>query len=179
MSCYSRVITYALVAAIIIVSLSGCSIMEPPGIDRVERRFNRHYNDIQTVVDFIISLEYETIIINSNEKTGLKSTDGYHYESIALALDAEIEEAVNRLLNGKYEGIFKNDGTVKLVQWHRFNDVGCGVAYAINSQGLPEVQYVTELIPMETEGWYYYISDFNQWRLVAQGTRSTGDGVVC
>ena len=164
MNYYRRIIIYVLVAAIMLVSLGGCSIMEPPSIAKVERRFNRHYNDIQIVVDFLISSEYETIIIDSDRRTVLKSTDGYHYESIALALDAKIEEAVNRLLNGKYEGIFKNDGTVELVQWHRFNDVGCGVAYAINSQGLPEVQYVTELIPMETEGWYYYISDFNEWR---------------
>jgi hypothetical protein len=50
------------------------------------------------------------------------------------------------------------------------NDVGCGVACAINDQDLPDIQYVTELLPMENEGWYYYVSDFNQWRL------STGDG---
>ena len=165
MNYYRRMIICVLVAAIMLVSLSGCSIMEPPSRAKVERRFNKHYTDIQIVVDFMISSEYETIIMDSDERTGLQCTDGYHYESIALALDSEIEEAVDRLLDGKYEKISKSNNTIRLVQWRRFNDVGCGVAYAINSQGLPEVQYVTELIPMETEGWYYYVSDFNQWRL--------------
>ena len=165
MKYYRKMICYVLVAVIMLVSLGGCSIMEPPSVAYVERRFNKYYNDIQIVVAFMISSEYETVIIDSDERTGLKSTDGYHYENIALALDSEIEEAVNRLLDGKYKGMSKYNNTISLLQWCRFNDVGCGVAYAINNEDLPDIQYATELIPLEKEGWFYYVDDFNQWRL--------------
>lgn len=168
MDYYRRMICFVLTVVLLLASLSGCWIMEPPGIVKVEKVFRRCYDDIQIVVDFMISSEYEEyeiIRIDSEGCIGLLNTDGYHMESVELVLDQETEEAVKRLLDSEYEYINKVQDTILLQQWHWMTDVGCGVAYAIDHQDLPEVQYVTELIPMETEGWYYYVDDYNQWCL--------------
>ena len=165
MNYYRRMVSYFSTLVIFLLSFSGCSIMEPPNIVKVERDFQKYYDNIQIVVDFMISSEYETIIIDSEGRTGLADTDGYHIESVELVLDTKTEEAVKRLLSGGYERIDKVRDTIQLQQWHWLNDVGCGVAYTINGQDLQEIQYVTELIPMKKAGWYYYVDDYNQWRL--------------
>jgi hypothetical protein len=147
--------------------------MEPPKIDKVEKVFQKYYDDIQIVVDLMVSLDYEVVIIDSDGRTGLVNTDGYHFESVEVALDTKTEETINRLLSEGYEQIVKNNNTIQFRQWSRFNDVGCGIAYSINSVDKPEIQYLTELTPLGQDGWYYYVDDVNQWRLentVAQGS---------
>ena len=161
---YKHFMLYIPVIAMLL-SFCSCSFTEPPEIDEVERTFQKHYDDIQIVVDFMISSEYEIIMIDSFEKCGIVKTYEYHRKSEELVLDAKTEEAINRLLDTGYENMAKVQNTIKFQEWHRFNDVGCGVAYTINEQDLPEIQYVTEIIPLEKDGWYYYVVDFNQWRL--------------
>ncbi len=30
---------------------------------------------------------------------------------------------------------------------------------------MPEVQYATEFTPVSDDGWYYYVADYNEWRV--------------
>lgn len=160
-----RIISYFLTIIVCLVSFSGCSIMEPHKKIKFEAIFLECYEDIETVVDFMIISEYETIIINAESRTGLYSKDGYHYESEELVLDTKMETAVNRLLKVGFKQIVKSGNTIQLGQAHWLFSIDHGVACAINGQDLPDIDYVTELIPTEKEGWYYYVADFNQWRL--------------
>lgn len=160
-----KIKSFLLTAVFLVILLRTCSIMEPPKIAEVEIVFQLNRDDIQIVVDFMISSEYKTIRIDAEGSTGLKSTDGYHFETQEIILDQKTQEAANRLLSGKYKTISKSENTITLHQWNWFNDVSCGAAFTINSQDLPGVPYVTKLIPMKQEGWYYYVADFNQWRL--------------
>ena len=165
MNYYGRILGYFLTVALFVVFFSACSTMEPPDITVVEDVFQECYDDIQIVVDYLMDSEYESISIDADSRSGLKDTDGYHIESVELVLDSKTEEAVQRLLCGEYEHIDKIGNTIEIVQWNWLNDVSCGVAFTINAQDLPEIQYVTELTPMKEDGWYYYVADFNQWRL--------------
>lgn len=140
-------------------------ISEPPDVDEVENVFGECYNDIGIVADFLISTEYESIIMDSSRRTGAKKIDGYHHQSVELTLDKKTDDAVKHLLRNGYEVIVKRENTIQLIQWRWLNDVSCGIAYSINGHELPDVQYVTECTPMKEEGWYYYVSDYNQWRL--------------
>ena len=139
--------------------------MQPPDISEAQKVFQECYDDIQIVVDFLVSSEHGEIIIDADSRTSFKDVDGYHSESVELVLDTKTEEAVKRLLNGEYEKIIKWENTIQIIQWHRFTGIGCGVAYTINGQDSPEIQFVTELIPMKEDGWYYYVVDYNKWRL--------------
>ena len=49
-------------------------------------------------------------------------------------------------------------------------DIGCGIACSINALEMPEIEYMTELVPLSTEGWYYYVDDYNKWRVESGST---------
>ena len=44
-------------------------------------------------------------------------------------------------------------------------EVGWGIALSLDGKNPPEVNYMTECVPMQEAGWFYYVSDFNKWRI--------------
>lgn len=73
--------------------------------------------------------------------------------------------AVNTIIDkGLYRNINKNGDTISLLQWTGLRDIGCGIACTINGENTPEIEFVTQLVPMSDNGWYYYVSDYNVWR---------------
>lgn len=53
--------------------------------------------------------------------------------------------------------------------WNRLSDVACGIAYSIDGKEI-DIEYLTESVPLSEENWYYYVADFNEWRV-----RNTSD----
>ena len=45
-------------------------------------------------------------------------------------------------------------------------DADAGLLYAIENdeKKLPTTQYLTELQPLQTTAWYYYVADYEEWR---------------
>ena len=77
--------------------------------------------------------------------------------------DREVTAAVQRLQDS-YQNIRKNGNTIVLNQWAGLADIGCGIAYSINGTDAPKVQFMTVLVPLSEDGWYYYVDDYNEWR---------------
>lgn len=72
MKYYRGLISCFLVVVVFFVYYKGCMISEPPDVDEVENVFGECYNDIGIVADFLISTEYESIIMDSSRRTGAK-----------------------------------------------------------------------------------------------------------
>ncbi len=51
-------------------------------------------------------------------------------------------------------------------------DADAGLLYAIENdeKKLPTKQYLTELQPLQTTAWYYYVADYEEWRIHRQVT---------
>ncbi len=51
-------------------------------------------------------------------------------------------------------------------------DADAGLLYAIENdeKKLPTKQYLTELQPLQTTAWYYYVADYEEWRNHRQTT---------
>lgn len=51
-------------------------------------------------------------------------------------------------------------------------DADAGLLYAIENdeKKLPTTQYLTELQPLQTTAWYYYVADYEEWRNHRQTT---------
>ena len=159
---YKQFVLHILTVAIL-VSVCGCETIDPPDITNVEERFMACYDDTMLIVEYLISMEYDVAEIDNTYILGKISVmDGMRCKNVKV--DPSIKDAVNRLMK-EYKYISKSENTIIFCQWNRFNDASCGIAYTINGVDEPEIQYLVELTPLEQVNWYYYVTDFNLWRL--------------
>lgn len=139
--------------------LPGCiDVTEPPTVDSVQQCFGDHYNEIQTIVDFLSAAEYENIYISE--------TNGFMQANLTKTEipDKSVSSAVSKLLKREYLNIYKSGNTIQFTQWRGSMDIICGIAYSVNGTDSPQIQYRTALVPLDKEGWYYFVSDYNKWR---------------
>ena len=142
-----RKIFCAILAVVLAFLCAGCR-STPPTVEAVEERFNENYDDILTIVSFMINSGHTDIQIR--DCSGTMYVD---FEWIDIT-DASVNSAVERLLGANlYRYIFKNGNTIEFVQWTGQQDIGCGIAYTINGIDLPDIQYTTEIIPLAKDGW--------------------------
>ena len=163
----TRFLRFLLSISIVVFScilLTGC-LSSPPDAESVDARFQNNYEDIQIVVDFVIDSEYQDIHINTTD--GMMWAD---FETVEIS-NEEVNSAINRLLGRSFWGdrqylaIYKSGHTISLPQWSGPQDNGCGVACYITEVMLPRIEYCTELTPLSQTGWYYYVDDYNAWRV--------------
>lgn len=147
-----------LIAAAILLFIGCQSIMTPPDIQKVDQTFRENENDIAVVREYLCNSGYVDFIIRKGDREA--RADG---KNVSIA-DQEVRDAIKRLFK-HYRTIIKSGSTITLEQWIRFNDVGCGIACTVSGEDLPEVAYLTELIKIPDTDWYYYIDDFNEWRI--------------
>lgn len=156
-----------IVAIVIAVHLEGCSMLHtmdqalntPPDIELVQQNFQDNYANIQVVVEFMLNSGYEDISI--------RDADGTMFADLSEReiSDDKVSSAISQLIDGKkYHSISKRGDTIKFLQWKAIRDIGCGIAYSTNKSDKPDVSYVTELIPLSEDGWYYYVADYERWR---------------
>lgn len=142
-------------------------INTPPSVDAVQEQFVNNLDDINAVVSFMQSSGYDGFFIQ--DSTELASSGS---RTIQIQ-DNEIRFAIKRLFhNRNYLDISKIGNTVTLLQWRGVYDVGCGIIYTNNVEESINTEFVTELIPISEDGWYYYVSDYNAWR---NGQRGSAD----
>lgn len=144
----------------LIFLLNGCgNIMEPPTAQELEAVFRKYQQEFQTVGEYLLAEEDDHVTIFSGQD--LKSA----------ASDVQSAENTLKVQTGCYS-IHRNGSTVTFVLWSRFMDVGCGIAYTTSTSPEPEMQYLSQLEPLSEPGWYYYVEDYNQWRLMQQEKES-------
>lgn len=154
-----RRIFCALLSCVLLFLCVGCR-STPPTVEAVEQRFNKNYDDLITIVSFMINSGYEKIQI--------RDCSGTMYANLKWVDIAEssVNAAVKNILGTNlYKGIYKRGDTIRVLQWSSSQDISCGIAYTINGIDLPEIQYMTEIAPLAKDGWYYYVADYNEWRL--------------
>lgn len=163
-----RAISIVLFLLVISLVLTGCVKEEPPSIDVVQQYFQDNRDDIQVVVDYMLSTNYEYIVIKSDD--GSIWAD---YEETAIHSE-NVQRSLKNLLNTGYFLKFKKwENTIDIMCWMAFVvEIDCGIAYTINGVDEPEIEYATEMIPLNENGWYYYVSDYEQWRVNKAGDSS-------
>lgn len=140
--------------------VSGCkSLNEPPSADYAQSILRDHRSDINLVLEYLISSEYNSIVISNS--TGEITAD---VEKIQIT-DTKVLSAIKRLLaKNVFYLIYKDGNTITFSCWRGTQDIGSGIAYSINGIDSPETQFMTQLTPLEDSGWYYYVEDYNLWR---------------
>ncbi|MCD7778987.1 MAG: hypothetical protein LUH47_10935 [Clostridiales bacterium] len=182
-SCFKCCVITALIPVIIIV---GIIIYYLPAImiggglsfrysskNKILREFNKNYDRLSEVSDYLLSVEYNTVWISSTDYIYDTEDYGTWYISDAYGENAESgrvkindDDFVNTLnylfSNRKYNVINRDESTISFQLWANL-DCGKGIAYSADGSSL-NIDYLTYSEPLSEENWYYYEADFNLYR---------------
>ncbi len=136
-------------------------LSKPPNMRKVERVFSKNQAEFCIVTNFLNEHDAQSIIISS--------PDGIMQANFAKCriLDQDVLETLEVLFSLRSDmSIFKSNDSIQFCYWtHWIADIGSYVAYSENQKRDPNIQFATQIIPMESIGWYYVISDYDQWRI--------------
>ena len=137
--------------------------------ENADNIFSTRREEFQLISDYLLSLDCEEVCIDDADGTLLL----FYYEEAAnsevrtseRSIESEaIRCAVQHVFSAGCNKIFRNDETIEFLFWTRFNDFGAGIVCCKNAITSPEIQFLTKLEPLSSTGWYYYETDFNEWR---------------
>ena len=105
-------------------------------------------------------------IINSNVDSIHIYYDGekwvYKPEDIQGITDADIDRIIRIAKRRKYSIVEKTDSYIYFQLWDNL-DSSKGLIYSL-IEGQPRKQYLTKMMPLSQKNWYYYETDFNEYR---------------
>ena len=157
--------TIAIVFIVVVVGIIFSAIysLKPPDKNKMEKYFKRDNADIILITDYFIdSSNPEIYVRKSDFKDGkILTGDNMLYEKIE---NEAVIKAIGRIFKKQgYSVIGKNNNTIYFQKWSMFEE-DRGIAYSINGNDKPIVEFLTKLEPLSKNGWYYYEADYNEWR---------------
>lgn len=148
-----------ILAIFAIILLSGCSTQRKPGKEAAESYLQHDLNDLQNMAQWMQSTKYDSIAFWSYEEYMLAGIE-------KLPIAEAIHPTLDRLYKKGYQFISmkREANTIEFEYWWNVHDQGCGLAYVMEGDDKPEVQFMTECDQLSVDGWYYYYTDYNEWR---------------
>ncbi len=141
--------------------LVGCYVIGEPGVEIAEKHLKHDKADLQHIIEWMQDTEYEYVAFERGDEFMLGNVE-------SLPIPEEIRSAVEHLLNHRgYRLISMNrkQNTIRFQYWSSIHDQSCGIAFVIDENGSPDVDYMTLSEPLSVNGWYYYYVDVNEWRV--------------
>ena len=148
-----------LVGIVLVASLGYRYSNIPPSVTDVQNLYQEYSSDIHTVINFLSASDYEDVYITDTNGTMLADLNKIQIQ------DPAVLDSLNRIFDNKaYHHINKDGNTISFLQWKGTRDIGCGIAYTITKVDVPQIEFITELIPLSDEYLFYYVSDYATWR---------------
>lgn len=166
--CYVLTVAALFLAVLTTIFFSGCSLQgilgplnTPPDVDSVQQQLLNNWDDIQVIVAFLTESNYEWAYIDDASGTLLADLTTVPIDN------PEVSDAVFRLFDkGYYTSILKDGTTISFEQWRAFQlDIECGIAYSTDKTANLNVQFLTEAVALSEEDWFYYVADYELWRI--------------
>ena len=156
-------ILLCIMVLLITLLFAACGRKSPPDIDEIYRDFQENQEDFQLVADYFVCMDYQSVFINYDDEFFWADFHQYPFDE----MDEEVYNIINYMLKEKgYLGISKNNTQlcVEFRMWTDYRSIDCGVVYAICNDTMPQPEFAVELVPLHEDGWYYYVSDYDEWR---------------
>ena len=132
-------------------------MLRPTRMERTEQHFNRDYELLVTISEFMVGTSYSNIRIGRNSMEVGEMTVFDIGNRITIE-DESIIEILQELRTRGYNVIDKEDNTIIFQRWAN-RHMGWGMAFSIDGS-IPTHRSVTitTLEPLSKPGWYFYIS---------------------
>ena len=157
----------------ILISLAGCGNFASPHQTLEDMEYDFHVNNVHllAVVEYLINVGYDRITVRPIGRDVRRS----HVDEIELFMfetrswipvdNKEVCYSLNALFDAGYQSITKSENFIRFVRWAGL-DVGRGLVYSIDGS-IPDetdIQFLTFIEPISEPRWFFYVSDFNEWR---------------
>ena len=139
------------------------SFLFPPNKVKIERHLQRDKYDLKIVADYLKELDYPYVTI---DKSGVKNGQMFTGASTGYQKidNKTVIKSLKRLLkNRKYKIIGKNYNTIFFQKW-RFLEKDRGIAVMVDEEKPIFVEFLIKSEPLSETGWYYYESDYEEYR---------------
>ncbi|MBQ6431811.1 MAG: hypothetical protein IJJ99_08050 [Oscillospiraceae bacterium] len=159
----TRILLLCVLMIVVTGMLAGCYVIGEPGIDVAEKHLQHDKEDLETMVEWLLNTTYQDHVYFS------RRDDDMFRDFEHLPIPEEISATAERLLHkNSYQniGMTKEHNTIVFEYWSSIHDQSCGLAYVMDGDGQPDVQYMIQCEPLLESGWYYYYTDFNEWRVL-------------
>lgn len=145
------------------IACSGCFLSAPlPDSSDAVSFLHKHENELKEVVEYLRGLDCKTYYIRSADGSALADLEHVRIEEGAVV------ESVKALFGDGCIDIYMSTerNSIQFVLWTRTRgEVDCGLLYALDPGDPPEAQYMTGLVPLEEDPWYFYRAEYNKWRV--------------
>lgn len=153
-----------LLCIILPLSCAGCSSRlkrDMPDAVSAQDCFDCNQDRIALVTDYLLSLKHPDVWINDANGTYFSDFEWHSIE------DRTVRETIEALWESGISDIRKNTkaNSISFEIWRSFQEVDCGVAFSVDGIHAPSVEFMTQVEPLTERGWYYYVADYNQWRI--------------
>lgn len=157
-----RISIRMVVIIMLVVFLSNCIFLHFWSLTNLGGRhiFELDHNQMKTVAEYLISMEnYSDILIENPNGT---MTVGIRNE--IKITDHKVRSAILFLFSKGYDRIEKKDNTISFERWYDLFERFRGYAFSTDESAELTIEFLTETKKMQKNGWYYYVSDYNEWR---------------
>ena len=153
------------IAAIVVCLFFIVRSCQPPGKGQAQEWMDDMQQDLNTVAQYLKEYPYPDILIDEEEQAD--GAMNLLLSQIVAIDNDEVVKAIDRLFAYGFTRISKDeeDNCIEFLKHTAFSDRSAGLAYSVDGENAPILQYLTKLEPLSQEGWYYYEADYNEWRL--------------
>lgn len=145
---------------LLLMSFTACGYVSEMSFDGAQDVFDQDREELQAVCDWLLASDYQQIVISSPYEKMFAD-----YSKIRI--DEKILPALKYLFDKRgYVDVYKDseDNTICFGIWSESLDRGGGILYAIDNSQMPTTDYMTQCSELSETGWYYFESDYNEWR---------------
>ena len=150
--------------------LSACALVavnRSPKAKNMETLFNDNQEDIATISNYLLSESQAYIVIDDSSGTMLTGSADSPLSKTTIK-NEDVLSSIQLIFQKGCNCIIKDlaNNSVVFEFWHQsIGSVSSGIVYAPNIKAEPNVEFMTEITPLNDNGWYYYLSDYEQWRI--------------
>ena len=157
-----RIIYVSILLLALLLESCGRYGFDPPREEEIESFVTEHFDEISIINNYLLELGNIDVSISNGKGSVYIGREEKKIE------DTTTKDIVRWLWRNGCKKIYKDckNNAVVYKMWKRtYDEADCGFVYAIDSGKLPEAEFQTELIPLSEEGWYYYLAEYNEWRI--------------
>lgn len=162
-----KVFSVALIV-IIVFSCTSCMNYEISDANTAQVFIKDNYDDIQIVTDYLLNNDYYSAHIkkaNGQIYAIFGNMKRFEYMDID---DSAVNDSIKSLWKAGCKRITRHtdrNAIEFLLACDNVHGIDYGFVRPIDDSLDFKVNYQTELVPLSEDNWYFYVSDYNKWRL--------------